>query len=280
MDQLFNSRSVRISSTFCAHVLLDAHHFPIVFSVSTKTQVIIDGYCTPGTERDTYLPVSDLIRQMNGADIDMALIAPEDRELAVNNIEGNDRILDAAAQYPDRLVPSCGINPWYGSNAVRELERCVELGARMLVLSPAIQGFIPTDDVADELLQCAARLRVPVYFHTGSHGSGGPTQVVLVAEKHASTNFIMGHCGSTDYAWDMPGILEHHLLENVWFELSFVRPWIAPSYIEAAGSERFIWGSSSPRNCPTFELQQLDRHLPVDHHPDIYGGNLAKLIGD
>jgi predicted TIM-barrel fold metal-dependent hydrolase len=241
--------------------------------------MIFDGYCIPGTERDSCLSIDDLLRQLDEAGIAKALIAPEDRELVLANATGNDRILSAAARYPDRLVPACGINPWYGAAAVDELERCVGRGVRMLVLAPALQGFIPTDELCDDLLNSAARLGVPVYIHTGPHSSGGPTQVVLVAEKHSATRFVVGHSGSTDHAWDMSTILKNHRLQNLWFELSFVRPWVVPGYVELAGSSRFIWASSAPRNLPKFELEQLGRFLSPDRYPDIFGGNLCQLLG-
>jgi hypothetical protein len=240
--------------------------------------MVFDGYSTPGTERDTVLSVDDLLRQMDDAEIAKAVIAPEDRELVVDNLAGNDRILTAASRHSDRLIPSCGINPWYKAKALEELKRCVSQGARMLVLAPALQGFIPTDELADDLLDCSATYQLPVYFHTGPHSSGGPTQVAIVAERHSSTNVVVGHCGATDHAWDMTTILKNHRLRNLWFELSLVRPWVVPAYIELAGSSRFIWASSSPRNCPKFELEQLGQLLPLDQYPDVFGGNLSQIL--
>jgi predicted TIM-barrel fold metal-dependent hydrolase len=241
--------------------------------------MIFDGYCIPGTERDSCLSVQDLLRQMDEAGIGRALIAPQDRELVLENAIGNDRISGAADRYPDRLVPSCGVNPWGSRNGVPELRRCAQHGARMLVLAPALQGFIPTDELCDDLFNSAAELDMPVYIHTGPHGSGSPAQVVLVAEKHVRTKFVIGHCGSTDHAWDMATILQNHRLQNLWFELSFVRPWVVQNYIATAGSLRFIWGSSAPRNHPKFELEQLSRFLPLEKFPDVFGGNLERLLG-
>jgi hypothetical protein len=75
-------------------------------------------------------------------------------------------------------------------------------------------------------------------------------------------------------------ILEHHPLENLWFELSLVRPWAAANYKVLAGSSRLVWGSSAPRNTPRFELEQLGQFLPLGEYPDVYGQNLAKLLGE
>ncbi len=238
---------------------------------------IIDGYCTPGTERETQLRAGDLLEQMDAANIAQAVIAPEDREIAVNNRSGNERMLRMADDSAGRFIPACTVNPWFGDEGCRLLEQVVEAGAKMLVLVPAVQGFMLTDEVTDPLLQAAADLRVPVYVHTGPHSSSAPTQLVVLATQHPRVPFIMGHCGSTDYAHDMAAILKA-IPANVWLEVSFVRPWVVPAYAALVDETRLVFGSSAPRNSLAFELRHLDEHWPIAAHPGTYGGNLARLI--
>jgi uncharacterized protein len=236
----------------------------------------IDAYCTLGTERETRMSPEELLRQMDRAGIGRAVVAPEDREIAVENARGNERILAASKAAHGRFIPACTVNPWFGPAGCEELRRAVGAGAKMLVLAPALQGFYLGDHVADELLQTAAELGVPVYVHTGPHSASAPTQLVVLAGRHPRTSFIMGHCGSTDFAHDMPAVLKA-APENLWFELSFVRPWGAAGYA-AAMRGAVIFGSSAPRNDPAFELSQLAAYLPVADNPDFYGGNLASLL--
>jgi predicted TIM-barrel fold metal-dependent hydrolase len=238
---------------------------------------IVDAYCTPGTERETRFAPEDLLRQMDAAQIARALIAPEDREIAVHNRSGNARIRQLAHQYPERFWPTCTVNPWYGPQGAEELRRAVGEGARVLVLAPDLQGFCLGDEVADELLTVAAELPVTVYVHTGPHSHAAPTQLMLVAARHQQTRFILGHCGSTDYAHDMPVVLKL-APGNVWFELSLVRPGSAAAYVKQADRLRFLFGSAAPRNDPAFELAQLNAYLPIAEYPDVYGGNLRALL--
>jgi uncharacterized protein len=238
---------------------------------------IIDAYCTPGTERETQLASADLLLQMDAAGIARALIAPDDREIAVDNRSGNARIRQLAAESGGRFLPACTVNPWYGRKGMGELRRAVDEGAVVLVLSPELQGFCLTDAVADDLLEAAAEVRIPVYVHTGSHSHAAPTQAVLVAARHLQTRFILGHCGATDYAYDMWPILKDPP-ENVWFELSLVRPWNAAAYVRQSNRERFMFGSAAPRNDPVFETAQFNAHLPIAEYPDVYGGNLVSLL--
>lgn len=234
---------------------------------------VIDGYCTLGVERDTALAPNELLEQMNKAGIAQAVIAPGDREIVVDNEAGNRRITALASMSQGRFLAACSVNPWR-ADGCELLDAAVAGGARMLILAPALQGFIPTDELTDPLLHRAAELNLPVYIHTGPHSAGGPTQVVLLAEQFPQTRFILGHCGSTDHAWDMRAIFDHHTLDNLWFESSFVRPTQLANYPAA----RMIFGTSAPRNDPAFELMQCDNVLPIGAHPDFYGGTMAKLI--
>jgi uncharacterized protein len=240
---------------------------------------ILDAYCTLGTERDTRLTPDALLQQMDEAGVRRAMIVPEDREMAVHNVSGNRRMAEAARQSHGRFIPACTVNPWFGDAACEELRRAVAEGARMLVLAPALQGFCFGDELPDKLLDVAAELRVPVYVHTGPHSFGAPSQLLVAAAEHPGTRFILGHCGSTDYAGDMPAVMRA-AAENVWFELSLVRPTGAAGYASGNGRRRLIFGSSAPRNDPVFELRALQAVLPVKDYPDIYGGNLVALLAE
>ena len=133
--------------------------------------------------------------------------------------------------------------------------------------------------MADGLLDVAGELRVPVYVHTGPHSFGGPTQVIVAAASHPDVRFILGHCGSTDYAHDMPAVIGL-APENVWFELSLVRPWAAAGYVKAGDRRRFLFGSSAPRNDLALELRHFRAAMPIEEYPDVYGGNVALLLAE
>jgi predicted TIM-barrel fold metal-dependent hydrolase len=240
--------------------------------------MILDGYCTCGVERETQLSASELLDRMAAAGVARAVIAPEDREIALMNEAGNARIARIAAQSDGRLIAACSVSPWQ-PDAAKLLDHAIAAGARMLVLAPALQGFNACDELVDPLIAAAAQHNLPIYIHTGPHSMGAPTQVVMLAMRHPRARIILGHCGSTDYSWDMAAVLGLHL-ENLWFELSFVRPWAVPGYAKLTDESRLIFASSSPRNDLRFELDQLRSCWPVDEHPGTYGGNLARLLSE
>jgi uncharacterized protein len=240
---------------------------------------IIDAYCTLGTERDTRLTPTELLQWMDEAGIQRAVIVPEDREIVAQNVSGNRRIAEIGRQSPGRFIPACAVNPWFGESACHELRRAVADGAKMLVLAPALQGFCFGDDLPDQLLAVAAELRVPAYVHTGPHSFGAPTQLIVAAAERPGVRFILGHCGSTDFARDMPDVIRL-ASENVWFEVGLLDPWAAAQYTRIGDRRKLIFGSSAPRSNPVFELQALNARLPIKDYADVYGGNLSALLAE
>lgn len=241
--------------------------------------MIVDGYCTLGMDRETRLSAEELLKQMTQAGVGRALIAPDDREIALLNEAGNERIARIAAQSDGRLIAACSISPWHGADAPRLLRLAIEAGARMLVLAPALQGFNPCDELVDSIVEAAASHHLPIYIHTGPHSMGAPTQVVSLAIRHPAARFILAHCGSTDYGWDMPAIFGLRLT-NLWFELSFVRPWAVTNYAKLVSESRLIFASSAPRNDLRFELRQLRQLWPIEQHPGTYADNLQHLLAE
>lgn len=239
---------------------------------------IIDAYCTLGTERDTRLTPDELLQWMDEAGIARTIVAPEDLEIAALNTVGNRRVAEISRESRGRFIPACAVNRWFGDAACRELRRAVADGAKMLVLAPALQGFCFGDDLPDALLTVAAELRVPEYVHTGPHGFGAPSQLIIAAAERTDVRFILGHCGSTDFARDMPDVIRL-ASDNVWFEVSLLDPWAAAQYTKI-NRQKTIFGTSAPWSNPVFDLNALRATLPVDECPDFYGGNLAALLAE
>lgn len=237
--------------------------------------MIIDGYCTLGTDREYDLTADVLLAAMDTVGVDRAVIAPLPRQMAVRNREGNDSMLAAAAGQP-RFIPACAVNPWAGPEGCDELKRAAGEGARMLVLDPAIQGFAPADELVCPLIEEAARCRLPVYVHTGAYHHGTPAQLGLLAQRFPDVSFIMGHCGSTDFKSEAAEVAK--LYANIYSETSLTRPFGAVATIEVLGQDRVMMGSAAPLNHFVFEWRETLALLPPDAHAAFYGGTLEGVI--
>jgi len=239
--------------------------------------VTVDGYCTLGVDREYDLTESSLLAAMDAAAVDRAVIAPVDRFLVVDNEVGNNAMLRAAAAHADRFIPSCSVNPWYGRRAVEELGRVLQDGARMLVLHPAIQGFLANDELVWPVLEVAAREGLLVYIHTGAPGHATPWQVVDLAERHPGLDLIIGHCGATDFWNDV--VPAGRCAPNVYLESSLARPFLFTTYLKELGWARGIMGSYAPVNELAFEWEQMRSELPAEAIDAVCGHNLLRLLG-
>lgn len=215
----------------------------------------VDAHVHLGQGLHLQLSVDELLRQMDEAEIELAIACPVDRYLAVFNAEGNDLILDAVRQHPDRLVGMAAANPWYGQRAVDEVRRSLEAGLRGLMLHSVYQGFRLDDHLVDPVLEVVAELAVPVYAHSGTAGIAEPFHVVELARRFPSVSFIMGHSGSSDYGEDAVRAME--FADNLWLETSRNGPgnW---NFQKMRGlTSRIVFGSSAPEYVPAVELETL-----------------------
>ena len=88
----------------------------------------IDAHVHIGSGLRMQLDVDQLLKLLDEAEIDLAVVCPMDRYMAVANREGNDFVLEAGRSLPDRLAGMASVNPWFGEQAVTELTRALEEG--------------------------------------------------------------------------------------------------------------------------------------------------------
>ena len=143
--------------------------------------------------------------------------------------ESNDYILDAAREYPGRIIPFCSVNPaWGGNAAASEIDRCARLGARGIgELHPDAQRFDMADDVRPAL-EAADAHRLAITVHSSEPvghlypGKGETTprelmRLVETARAYPNARIICAHWGGglPFYAL-MPEVRD--ALANVWFD--------------------------------------------------------------
>jgi len=237
--------------------------------------LVIDAYCTLGVESDESLGVEALLASMERLHVAQSLIAPDSRELAVQNRSGNSRISALARKYPDKLVAAFSVNPWR-KNAILLAQQAREEGGRVLILAPHRQGCHLGDSLWDPLLEWAGISNIPVYAHASPTASGTPGQLYFLAERHPRVRFLLGRGGTSDYAADMRPLLDL-APENLWYDFGFVRPSVMASYAKAAPS-RFCFASCAPQNDPALELNLLRTHIPAELFPGVLGENFKTFL--
>ncbi|HWK26596.1 MAG TPA: amidohydrolase family protein [Solirubrobacter sp.] len=241
--------------------------------------MIIDAHAHIGSTPYVTQTVEDLLRELDAAAVDRAVVCPMGAELAVRNRDGNDRMAAAMRAHPDRLTGFATVNPWWEAEALTELERAVtQLGLPGLKLHPVLQGFQIDDDLVLPVVERAIELGVVIYVHTGTPVLALPLQLLELASRYPEGKFIAGHMGGADFYVDVP--LSFPRADNVWLETS-LSPHAA--YVEEAlttvGAERMLFGSDSPTSRIASELFKIGLlELAPEVEAQVLGGNAHALL--
>jgi predicted TIM-barrel fold metal-dependent hydrolase len=102
----------------------------------------------------------------------------------------NDYVLRIAHAYPERLWPGVSINP-QRRDAIEELDRCVEAGAKLVKVLPNTQGFDPANRRYLPFYRQLARHQIPILSHVGyefsligrDQSAGDPTKLRLALDE-------------------------------------------------------------------------------------------------
>ncbi len=176
--------------------------------------------------------------------------------------ECNDYIAESVLAHPDRLIGFGSVNPAWGDDGLRELERCAQMGLKGLgELHPDTQGFDLGDtDTMRPILEVADEHGLVVTTHSSEpvghqyQGKGRTTPDVLMrfienARDHPNVKIVCAHWGGglPFYAL-MPEVKE--AIENVWFDTA-ASPFLYDSNIYAmvsriVGVDRVLLGSDYP----------------------------------
>lgn len=109
------------------------------------------------------LTESEVLRGMDDAGTDIGVIRAQSSE-GIGYAAPNDKVWEFVKKYPKRLTALCSINPKDGKKAVEELDRCIQMGFKGLILYPQYYRVYPEDDMMDPIYEKAIELDVPVTF--------------------------------------------------------------------------------------------------------------------
>lgn len=129
--------------------------------------MIIDAHLHTSGQETT----ADVLRSLDDAGVDIAfllapfLTAPYCLDDRASLRAGNRYLSDLVRRHPDRLVGFAVVNPQH-PEAAEDLEEAAALpGIRALKMVPT--GWYPYDDCAHRVYAVAARLDLPILFHSG-----------------------------------------------------------------------------------------------------------------
>jgi hypothetical protein len=169
----------------------------------------------------------------------------------------NEQVAAHVKRNAGRLLAFAGVDPSQPKEAIADLQRArEEWGMVGLSVAPPAQDFHPSDTLAMTVYAEAARLGMPVLFHTGVYvcpatklSYAQPVLLDEVAREFPQLKIVIAHMG---YPWvaETIALLEKHA--NVFAEISWLldRPWPAYHALLAAYHadvmDRLLFGSGFP----------------------------------
>jgi uncharacterized protein len=179
-----------------------------------------------------------------------------------DTVRGNDAMLAIQRSAPAQVRSYAAVNP-NDPGAVKELERCVALGACGVKIAAARRA---DDALLDGACQFAAERSLPMLFHIWQHRRHAvPGQDISdgadlaeLAGRHPRASFILAHIGGGgDYAHSFAAVRD---VPNVYLDLSGsgVDRGMLDDALAAVGPKRLVWGADLTLETGLAKLWALD----------------------
>lgn len=213
-------------------------------------------------------PLATLIRQLDAAGVDQAVVSTLDCTVAHGGSIGTNEEIAALVERSDRLLGFASVDP-SDADAPAQLEHAVaSLSLRGLNLDPALQQFSARDEkVAFPVFAKAQELGIPVVIQSGLNwapkartGDSRPIDIEAAAETFPELSFVIAHCG---WPWEMEALALAIKYPNVYLDTAILfggRPEssiaavFAREYgldvVEASLRHKIVFASDYPRVDP------------------------------
>ncbi|HHU52111.1 MAG TPA: amidohydrolase [Firmicutes bacterium] len=195
--------------------------------------------------------------------------------------KSNDEIRNMYQKFPERIIPFGTTNPWYGEEALAEIDRCVNvLGMKGFKLHPWMMGFAINSVQMLPVMERISDYGMPVLVHSGTVPWSEPLQIAYLASQFPKVQFILAHMGITDL-WK-EAIDAARRYSNIWLETAGTPTVAIKTALQEIGPERIIFGSDSPYGgvggCQ-FQMNKL-KYLKLGKHAEalLLGENLRRIL--
>ena len=234
----------------------------------------------------------ELVAAMDRDGVDRALVMGVGWTDPTVAREANDYIIESVDRFSPRLVGLCSINPAWGEDALKEVERCAGHGIKGIgELHPDTQGFDITSKASLEpLMNSARRLGLLVLTHSSEpvghlypgKGHTTPDRLYSLIRNFPDNTIVCAHWGGgLPFYMLMPELAEE--LKKVYFDTAasplLYTADIYSTAVEVAGADRLLFGSDYPLVSHRRLIQQIqDAPISQDAREKILGENALSLL--
>ncbi|CAG8589321.1 10647_t:CDS:1 [Gigaspora margarita] len=203
-------------------------------------------------------------------------------------IISNDVVSEWVQKYPDRFIGIAGVNLLDPYNAVKELERAVNiLEFKGLRVIPWLYGLPPNDKHYYPLYVKCIELDIPFFTQVGHTGPLCPSEtgrpipyIDEIALKFPQLKIVGGHIG---YPWtnEMISLCWKH--PNVYIDTSAYLPRYYPPelihYMQTYGQDKVCYGTNFPQLSWKDTMKQIDELDLNDKIKEKFlYGNITKIL--
>ena len=204
----------------------------------------------------------------------------------------NDYLIESSKNHPDKLIPFCSINPAWGEDALYELERCFNKGARGIgELHPDTQNFdITSVSEMEGIMKFCEDKQLPVLIHCSEpighsypgKGQTHPSKLIHFINNFQSNIIICAHFGGgLPFYSMMPEIRSS--LTNVYFDSAaapyLYEPDVYNNVEQLLGSKHLLFGSDYPVVSHKRSLEHLMKsEMDSDSFMDITHNNITSIL--
>lgn len=226
--------------------------------------------------------VSELLDQMDGLGIEHCLVCPF-KPVTYNLDQANRDLAVIVQNHRDRLLGAARIDPWQ-PDAPDVLRRAFETGGlRVLYLNPWEEHFCVDLARLDPLMEIARQFQYPVMVATGYPWLSEALQVCRLAQRWPEIPLVMTNGGQINITGlgQADATLAMRSAPNLYLDTAGVyRQDFIEETVEAFGSQRVLFASSSPYFDPRYEIRraQLAKVSEIGRQA-MLAGNAQRLLG-
>jgi predicted TIM-barrel fold metal-dependent hydrolase len=235
--------------------------------------VIIDAHNHIGERRDLQMSAERLIRLMDRAGVDKAVV------FSFPKLWDNDYVARAVRQFPDRLIGFVGVNPWEASAADQVRRGFEHLGMRGLKLHPVRDSYsLAEGRLVDPLFRVCEEFGRPVLCHGADEWSNTPWAFREVAGRFPQIPFIMAHGGQNWLREDALDALRK--TPNLYVDTSVMYTGYVRRVAQEISPTRLLMGTDTPTEVFEYEMKKIETAIADRATRQlVMGENIAKLIG-
>lgn len=244
--------------------------------------LIIDIHDHIGPYLQFNIPGNDaagMISSMDNLEIDMAFITAHVAAVGPDYKLGNDIVMKAVTEHPERFIAYATLNPYYKDDIPGELKRCFAYkGFKGIKLHPGGHGTIIEDSAYDYVYEFADQNRLPILIHVW--GKADVAAINRLCAKYPNAIFIMGHGGADSKAMeDAAKVISERENAYVDVAISFAPQGNIEWFVEKAGSKKILFGTDMPFYDPRHTFGRVAMACISDEDKrNIFGLNAKRIL--